>query len=468
MAPTSKRPVHELAPHCPFLQLIRGPKFTALSPGRSNGGNSSIIQPTAPPCLPAPAHPLGSREISSSSSSASHNMALTIDLEAGLRPPPPEQGTPDGRLLFRRQLGQGAEGKVFVAVPTRRPQQHQQQSLLGPTSPTSSSSASDDVAQSYPRQQPPRRQVAVKVMSGQAYERCRATRSLWPGLVHPNIVFPRKGCFDDTNGRCFVEMELCETDLLDMVVRGGALRDSRASVFAGQLASALQHLHGQGIAHRDVKLENVFVRDGAAKLGDLGSIAQVPPPTKVPASCQQQHHDEHNHNHIDDDSIRNNNTSINKAAAIVPSSSASSSSKATCSFVGSAMYAPPEAVRRGRGNSNSGAAVSIAGACQGRSSSSSSSGAASRPPSYSRHDPFAGDVWALGVTLWSAKARSHPWEMACVDRSKEFRRFVRKGAEAVFPDNFSPGGRVFYGKRARGGSYVAMYVCCARFLLGTR
>ncbi|CAM9982390.1 unnamed protein product, partial [Laminaria digitata] len=103
-------------------------------------------------------------------------MTLTIDLEAGLRPPPlPERGTPDGRLVFRRQLGQGAEGKVFIAVPTRRPQQKQQQQqqstlLLGP------SSSSDEVAaQSCPREQqqqqkPPRRhQVAVKVMSGQAY-----------------------------------------------------------------------------------------------------------------------------------------------------------------------------------------------------------------------------------------------------------------------------------------------------------
>lgn len=273
-------------------------------------------------------------------------------------------------------------------------------------------------------------------MSGQAYERCRATRGLWPGLVHPYIVFPRnkESCFDDANGRCFVEMELCETDLLDMVIRRGALRDSRASVFAGQLASALEHLHGQGIAHRDVKLENVFVRDGAAKLGDLGSIAQVRPPTAaVPASCQhnEQHHDEHDHNHIDE------------AAA---AAAASSSSKATSPFVGSAMYAPPEAVRRGRGSSSSGTtapADSNAGARQGRSSSSSSScGGASRPASYSRHDPFAGDVWALGVTLWSAKARSHPWELACVERSKEFRRFVRKGAEASFPDNFSPGGWV--------------------------
>ena len=114
-----------------------------------------------------------------------------------------------------------------------------------------------------------------------------------------------------------------------------------------------------------------------------------------------------------DDSIRNN-----KAAA-------------TCSFVGSAMYAPPEAVRRSSGG---GART------EGRSSLPSSTSCARPATSYSRHDPFAGDIWALGVTLWSAKARSHPWEVACVDRSKEFRRFVRKGAEAAFPESFSPGG----------------------------
>ncbi|CAN0386181.1 unnamed protein product, partial [Ectocarpus sp. 12 AP-2014] len=56
-----------------------------------------------------------------------------------------------------------------------------------------------------------------------------------------------------------------------------------------------------------------------------------------------------------------------------------------------------------------------------------------------RRDPFAADMWALGVSIWSAMAGCHPWELACVDRSNEFRTFVRQGAAASLPVGFSPG-----------------------------
>ena len=302
-------------------------------------------------------------------------MALTIDLEAGLRPsPPPRRGTPDGRFVFEKKLGEGAEGSVYLA--------------------TSSSSSGRRSQGAVPPAYPPR-PVAVKVVSGgRAYERCRASRELWPKLVHPNVVFPRESWWDDVNGRCFVQMELCQTDLLDLVCDEGALEDGRGSVFAGHLASALVHLHSQGIAHQDVKLENIFVsREGVAKLGDLGSITQIQPSTIHPGCCRA--------------GDANSAESLSTCAA---------TSTASSSFVGSVMYAPPEV------NSSSRAIRATTGAG-------------------TRRDPFAADMWALGVSLWSAMAGCHPWELACVDRSKEFREFVREGAENTLPRSFSPGKR---------------------------
>lgn len=296
-------------------------------------------------------------------------MALTIDLEAGLRPSPaPRRGTPDGRFVFEKKLGEGAEGSVYLAT---RVCHHRQDVKLA----------------KYPP-----RPVAVKVVSGgRAYERCRASRELWPKLVHPNVVCPRESWWDDANGRCFVQMELCQTDLLDLVCDEGALEDVRGSVFAGHLASALLHLHSQGIAHQDVKLENIFVsREGVAKLGDLGSITQIQPNTIRHDCCRAD---------------ANSTDSLSTYAAASTSSS---------SFVGSVMYAPPEV-------------------------NSSSRAIHATTSSASRRDPFAADMWALGVSLWSAMAGCHPWELACVDRSKEFREFVREGADNTLPRSFSPG-----------------------------
>lgn len=341
-------------------------------------------------------------------------MALTIDLSAGLRPsPPPEKGTPDSRFLFQRKLGQGAEGTVYLAVPSRR--------VLG----------SMTEPQVRPRQRHKPRPVAVKVVTGQAFERCRATQGLWSSLVHPNVVFPREVWFDNANGHCFVEMELCDTDLLDMAIYQGALSDARAAVFTGHLASALRHLHSKGIAHQDVKLENVFVRDGIAKLGDLGSIvqveavpSQVPPANAVvPASPQ---------GGADDPLVNPSPTRAQSSSARINNNSyriaGQQSSSPSTSFVGSAMYAPPETVR---------------GSLRGRNISAGSSAPASSADvvPHFQQDPIAGDIWSLGVTLWGAVAGSHPWELACVERSKEFRRFVRKGPALSFPKSFSPGER---------------------------
>ncbi len=314
-------------------------------------------------------------------------MALTIDLGAGLRPPPPpERVTPDGRFMFEKKLGEGAEGLVYLAVPARRKGGGEA------SSPCSSLPA------------------AVKVVSGgRAYERCRTSRGLWPKLVHPNVVFPRESWWDDANGRCFVQMELCRTDLLDLVCDEGALEDERGSVFAGHVASALHHLHSQGIAHQDVKLENIFVsNDGVAKLGDLGSVVQI-----LPNTIQQE-----------------DESSGADAGPTGSFTTCAASSTSSASFVGSVMYAPPEISDSSSSSSSNNSSRGGGGGSSGRST---------RTHSRPQQDPFAADMWALGVSLWSAMAGCHPWEMACVRRSKEFQEFVREGAAATLPRSFSPG-----------------------------
>ncbi|CAN0100646.1 unnamed protein product [Pylaiella littoralis] len=339
-------------------------------------------------------------------------MVLTIDLEAGLRPPPPERGTPDGRYVFEKKLGEGAEGQVYLAIPKNGGLRHQQLHQAAYASTSRGSRLPPPPSSTSP--------VAIKVVSGgRAYERCRATRGLWRNLVHPNVVFPRESWWDNANGRCFVRMELCEMDLLDLVCDEGPLEECRGSLIVGHLASALSHLHGQGIAHQDVKLENIFVsRDGVAKLGDLGSIVQI----FVPNTIIEQQEDDGGGGSSSSSGSSSDRDSSGAESFATPSSSSSSSS-----FLGSVMYAPPEF-------SSSSSSSNIRALIQRQSS-----GGGDNDRSKSRRELFAADMWALGVSIWSAMAGCHPWELACVDRSREFQEFVRRGPTATLPRSFSPG-----------------------------
>jgi len=72
---------------------------------------------------------------------------------------------------------------------------------------------------------------------------------------------------------------LCDGgDMLDYVLTCGGLSEARAAPMFAQMASALAHLHGARMAHRDVKLENFFLTaKGDVQLGDLGMAAIAPP-----------------------------------------------------------------------------------------------------------------------------------------------------------------------------------------------
>ena len=60
----------------------------------------------------------------------------------------------------------------------------------------------------------------------------------------------------------------------DMKAAAGVPLDTRFCVETGRrLAEGLDHLHGNGLAHRDVKPANVIFVDGKAKLADIGLVA---------------------------------------------------------------------------------------------------------------------------------------------------------------------------------------------------
>jgi eukaryotic-like serine/threonine-protein kinase len=116
------------------------------------------------------------------------------------------------------------------------------------------------------------RPVAIKVLSEVLTDdhdyigRFRREAKLAAGLQHPNLV----SIYDyDAGDRPYLVMEYVEGgDLAERLEAGSA---PAAEQLAGELLSALRHIHEAGVLHRDVKPQNILVDGyGHARLTDFG------------------------------------------------------------------------------------------------------------------------------------------------------------------------------------------------------
>ena len=88
-------------------------------------------------------------------------------------------------------------------------------------------------------------------------------------LSHPNIVAVRS--FDLDGSRPYIEMEVVEGISLSELCASGPVPVARTAQIGRDLLAALEYLHSQGVAHRDVKPQNIMVApDGSCKLVDFG------------------------------------------------------------------------------------------------------------------------------------------------------------------------------------------------------
>lgn len=102
-------------------------------------------------------------------------------------------------------------------------------------------------------------------------ERLRIEARALAKLRHPNLVQVHDlGVSSD--GRVFFAMDLLEgATLRDLLRRLGRLKPEQAIAIATQVLDALGAAHEQGMVHRDVKPENIFVlSSGTIKLLDFG------------------------------------------------------------------------------------------------------------------------------------------------------------------------------------------------------
>jgi serine/threonine protein kinase len=119
------------------------------------------------------------------------------------------------------------------------------------------------------------RQVALKVPHAAAVagpasrERFLGEARALARLRHPGIV-PAYDAGSQA-GVPYLATALIEGPTLAEVLRAGPLGFLRAAGLAADLAAALDHAHGSGVVHRDVKPANVLIEpDGSAHLTDFG------------------------------------------------------------------------------------------------------------------------------------------------------------------------------------------------------
>lgn len=121
-----------------------------------------------------------------------------------------------------------------------------------------------------------KREVAIKVLRGELNEdpvnlqRFQREANAITNLSHPNIV----EVYDvgETNGRNYIVMEYVPGKTLKQLIkRRGAINTTEAVNIMKQLVSATAHAHHNDIIHRDIKSQNVLIKDdGTVKLSDFG------------------------------------------------------------------------------------------------------------------------------------------------------------------------------------------------------
>lgn len=118
--------------------------------------------------------------------------------------------------------------------------------------------------------------VAVKVMNKSAIKdsesltRVSRELSIMKSIRHP-FISEFYQTFE-TEHQLFAVMEYCRHgELFDLVVKSGRLEEDHAAFLFYQIVEALTYLHSLGIAHRDVKPENILLDQGhQIKLIDFG------------------------------------------------------------------------------------------------------------------------------------------------------------------------------------------------------
>lgn len=130
------------------------------------------------------------------------------------------------------------------------------------------------------------REVAIKILRGELSNdpvnllRFQREASAASGISHPNIV----EIYDvgEQDGKHFIVMEIVRGKTLKQLIhQRGAIDIDEALIVMKQLVAGLNQAHQHNIIHRDIKPQNILIKDdGTAKIADFG-IARAQDATQL-------------------------------------------------------------------------------------------------------------------------------------------------------------------------------------------
>ncbi|XP_030641178.1 MAPK/MAK/MRK overlapping kinase [Chanos chanos] len=101
---------------------------------------------------------------------------------------------------------------------------------------------------------------------------------------HTNILQLHELIYDQDTGILYLICELMEMNIYELIRgRQCPLPEGKVKQYMYQLCKSLDHMHSNGIFHRDVKPENILIKHDVLKLADFGSCRSVyskPPHTE--------------------------------------------------------------------------------------------------------------------------------------------------------------------------------------------
>ncbi|KAL9244194.1 hypothetical protein vseg_017996 [Gypsophila vaccaria] len=107
-------------------------------------------------------------------------------------------------------------------------------------------------------------------------------------LDHPNIMKLEGLVTSRMSGSLYLVFEYMEHDLAGLLATPGhKFTEAQIKCYMQQLLSGLEHCHGRGVLHRDIKGSNLLINnDGVLKIGDFGLATFFKPDQKQPLTSR--------------------------------------------------------------------------------------------------------------------------------------------------------------------------------------